>query len=106
MKDSTKEKMEELKNLLLKMEELKADMDGLKIEIHEKASELKKEDPDFVMGMSKVPYEGIYYSIRSKFNPDLKKRISFVCTANRPFGSWLKKDKSKLQQESSSEESE
>ena len=93
MKEQTTQKMDELISLMERMEDLRADMDGLRLEIHEKANELKEYDKTFAASMAKIPYKGTFYSIRSKYNPDLKQRIAFVCSGKRAFGSWLKKEK-------------
>lgn len=102
MKQDTEQKMEDLLSLYSKMEDLQAEMDGIKIEISEKAFELKEYDPVFVANLSKTPFkDGKYYSIKSRYSSELKERAAFLCSANRPFGSWLKKDK---KQKSTSEE--
>lgn len=90
MKDQTEQKMEAILSIMEKIEDAQAHMDGLKIELHEAAWELKEYDPEFAAGLAKTPYKNKFYSIRSRYNQDLKQRIAFVCAADRAFGSWLK----------------
>lgn len=99
MKDQTEQKMEAILSIMEKIEDAQAHMDGLKIELHEAAWELKEYDPEFAAGLAKTPYKNKFYSIRSRYNQDLKQRIAFVCAADRAFGSWLKGKKKVVEAE-------
>lgn len=105
MKDQTEQKMEAVLAIMEKIEDAQAHMDGLKIELHDAAWDLKEYDPEFVSGLTKTPYKNKFYSIRSRYNKDLKQRIAFVCAADRAFGSWLKGKKKAADVEEDSVES-
>lgn len=92
MKSNTQEKMEELLSLLDEVATLNEKISKLKLEISDKAFELQEHDPDFAASLStKTPFKNKYYSIKSRYNPDLKRRLAFITSSDRPFGSWLKK---------------
>jgi predicted nucleic acid-binding Zn-ribbon protein len=91
MKSESQSKMEELLELMNKVSQLNEKISELKLEISEKAFELSEYDPDFAASLStKTPFKNKYYSIKSRYNPELKKRLAFITSSDRPFGSWLK----------------
>ena len=87
MMNSIIEKMKTLEEQGKKIEEIKT-------EISEIAASLKEAHSEFAAKLStKDGYNGKFYSIKSRYNNDLKKQITFVCSSPKPFGSWLKKNK-------------
>lgn len=104
MHDEAKQKMDKILALIELVDDKQAEIDQLKMEIDERSFELRESSPDFVASMStKTPYNGVFYCIKSKYNPDLKRRMYFMCSSKVAFGSWLKKNKT-TKEDSSSED--
>ncbi len=104
MNDDAKQKMDKILELIELVDDKQAEIDQLKIEIDERSYELRQASPEFVASMStKTPYKGVFYCIKSKYNPDLKRRMYFMCSSKVAFGSWLKKNKT-TKEESPSED--
>lgn len=85
----------EMDAILGKLDEIDAlhkKIEGVKLEIDLMVPDLKKKHPDFVAKLStKSGYKGKFYSIRSRYNEDLKRHVHYVCKTDKAFGSWLKK---------------
>lgn len=99
--------MEEIVLKIKEIEDLQHEIEQKKLAIDEIAAPLKNEHPDFVAQLStKTGYNGIFYSIRFRFNDELKRQVAYVCGSKVPFGAWLKKENRKGKKDDSASSSE
>ena len=84
MEEQTKENLEKIVEIQNKISDLDQQKLSLKNEISDLLEPIKK-NKDLTQKLAKIGVDGKFWNLRSRFNKDLKKSLTFCFVTDEPF---------------------